>query len=215
MQGQTWLLLHWHSFQWGNSDIVKSIFAHKGGHSFEYGFMVLHSPLINQDGKPEMIDAQSSATIQVSVRNTRVFGKALTAVMNPHTLWQRITHFLWARWRVAFHIYLLYVASGMWLHISTIRMTCALHSSQGLQLCCSCFRNTWRCLFLSSADGQILPLRYCYISHAVLFLYMFSFEILSIIAIQSSLWIHRLPFHLLRHYHILQVWNILSNLHTF
>ena len=48
--------------------------------------MVLHSPLINQDGKPEMIDAQSSATIQVSVRNTRVFGKALTAVMNPHTL---------------------------------------------------------------------------------------------------------------------------------
>jgi len=55
---------------------------------------------------------------------------------------------------------------------------------------------------------------YCYISDAALSPYMFSFEVLSLITIQSSLRIHRLPLHLLRHYRILQVWNILSNLHT-
>jgi len=43
---------------------------------------------------------------------------------------------------------------------------------------------------------------------------MFSFEILSLIAIQSSLRIHRLPLHWLHHYRILHVWNILSNIHT-
>jgi len=44
--------------------------------------------------------------------------------------------------------------------------------------------------------------------------YMFYFEILSLITIQPSLQIHGLLLHLLRNYRILQVWNILSNLHT-
>ena len=44
-------------------------------------------------------------------------------------------------------------------------------------------------------------------------LYIFNFEILSLITIRSSLWIHRLLLHLLRHYRILQVWTIWSNLH--
>jgi len=46
---------------------------------------------------------------------------------------------------------------------------------------------------------------YCYILDAALSAYMFSFELLSLITIQSSLRIHRLPLHLLRHYRILQV----------
>jgi len=55
---------------------------------------------------------------------------------------------------------------------------------------------------------------YCYISDAALSPYMFSFDMLSLITIQFTLRIHRLPLDLLRHYHILQVWNILTNLHT-
>jgi len=35
--------------------------------------------------------------------------------------------------------------------------------------------------------------------------YMYNFEILSLVTIQSSLRIHRLPLHLLSHYRILQV----------
>jgi len=46
---------------------------------------------------------------------------------------------------------------------------------------------------------------YCYISDATLSPYMFIFEMLSLKTIQSSLQIHRLPLHLLRHYRILQV----------
>jgi len=46
---------------------------------------------------------------------------------------------------------------------------------------------------------------YCYIWDAALSPYMFSFEMLTLITIQCSLRIHRLPLHLLRHYRILQV----------
>ena len=46
---------------------------------------------------------------------------------------------------------------------------------------------------------------YCYISDAALSPYMLSFEMLSLITIQSWFRIHRLPLHLLRHYRILQV----------
>ena len=84
----------------------------------------------------------------------------------------------------------------------------------GLQLCCSHSHNAWRCLCLSSANSHILPLRYCYISDAALAPYMFSFEILWHSVIQSSLQIPHLPLHLLRHYRILQVWNMQSNLDT-
>jgi len=45
----------------------------------------------------------------------------------------------------------------------------------------------------------------CCVSDAALSPYMFSFEMLSLITIQSSLQIHRLPLHLLRHYRIFQV----------
>jgi len=155
-----------------------------------------------------------SATTLVSVWNTRVFRTALTPLMEHLTLWRRITCFPSPRRQVVLHPYLHYFAPGMWWHIRTIRMTCVLHSSQGLQLCCSHSQNALWCLCLSSADSHILPLRNCYISDAVLAPYMFSFEIWSSITIQSSLRIHCLPFYLLCHYCILQVWNMQSNLHT-
>jgi len=145
----------------------------------------------------------TSWTTLVSVWNTRVFRTALTALTEAHTLWRRITRF-------PLHTHLHYYASG----IRTVRTTRVLHSSQGLQLCCSGSHNAWQCLWLSSAHSHILPLRYCYISDAALAPYVFSFVILSHIAIQSSLRIPRLPLHLLRHYRILQVWNIQSNLRT-
>jgi hypothetical protein len=152
----------------------------------------------------------ASATTLFSVWNTWVFRTALTALTEPCTLWLRITRFPWPRRLVMLHTYLQYYAPG----IRTIRTTPVLHSSQGLQLCCSRLHNAWRCLCLSPADSHILPCCYCYISEATLAPYMFSFEILSHILIQSSLWIPRLLMHLLHHYRILQVSNIKSNLYS-
>jgi len=99
-----------------------------------------------------------------------------------------------------------------WIH--TITMTSVLHSSQGLQLCCSRVYNTWWSLCLFPAECHISPLHYCYILDAALSPYMFSFQMLSLITIQSSHWIHCFLLHLLRHYRILHIWNILSNFHT-
>jgi len=155
-------------------------------------------------------NAVTSPTNLVSVWNTRVFRTALTALTEPRTLWRRITRFPSPRRRVALHTHLHYYAPG----IRTIRTTRVLHSSQGQQLCCSLSHNAWWCLCLSSRDSHILPLRYCNILDAALAPSMFSFEILSHIAIQSSLRIPCLPLHLLRDYRIVQVWNIQSNLHT-
>jgi len=155
-----------------------------------------------------------SATTQVSVRNTRVFWTALMALMEPRTLCQGIAHFLLARRRVALHTYLLDCPPGIWWHIRTLRMTCALHSSQGLQLCCSCVHTAWRGLCLPLAECNIVSLPYCYISDASWSPYMMRFEIWSLITIHSSLRIHRLLLHLLPHHHILPVEYILSNLHT-
>jgi len=147
----------------------------------------------------------SSATTLDSIWNTWVFRMALTALMEPHTLWRRITRYPLHCIRTSF---------TMWWRIRIIRMTCVLHSSQGLQLCWRRLYTTWWCLCLSPAQCHTLPLRYCYISDAALSPYVFSFEMMSLVTIQSSLRIHRLPLHLLCHYRILQVWNILSNLHT-
>jgi len=107
-----------------------------------------------------------------------------------------------------------YVTSLLYAQIRAIRTIRVLHSSQWAQLCCSHLPNAWRCLCHFLAKCHIWPLRYYYISDAALSQYMFGFEMLSLITIQSSLGIHCLPLHLLRHYRILQVWNILSNLHT-
>ena len=156
----------------------------------------------------------SSATTLVSFRKTRVFRTALRALMEPRTLRRRNTRFPSPRQQVAFHTYLLYFAPGIWWCIRTIWTTCVLHSLQGLQLCCSHFHNAWQYLCPSLAESNIVPLCYCYISDAALSSYMFSFEMLWLITIQTLLWTHHLPLHLLRHYHILQVWNIPSNLLT-
>jgi hypothetical protein len=59
--------------------------------------------------------------------------------------------------------------SRMCWRIRTIRTTCMLHSSQGLQLCSSCLHSAWRCLCLSSADSYMphsdlcLALRFCHL----------------------------------------------------
>jgi len=98
--------------------------------------------------------------------------------------------------------------------ICTIRTTRLFHSLLGFQLCSSSLHIAWQGLSLVPAKCHIIPLRYCYISDAAISPYMFSFGMLTLITIQSSLQIHCLPLHLLPHYHILQVWNILSNLHT-
>ena len=82
-----------------------------------------------------------SATTLVSVRNTQVFRTALMALTEPRTLWRRITRYPSPRRRVALHTY----SFTLWWCLRTIRRTCVLHSSQGLQLCWSRLHNAWRC----------------------------------------------------------------------
>ena len=62
---------------------------------------------------------------------------------------------------VTLHTYIFYFAPGMQWHIPTITMTHMLHSSQGLQLCCSHLHNAWQCLCISSADSYMLHLHLC------------------------------------------------------
>jgi len=57
MQDQKLLMLSWRSFVEGGSDIVTSIFTHKGRQYFDYGLMPLHSTFIIQETRPEIVDA--------------------------------------------------------------------------------------------------------------------------------------------------------------
>jgi len=136
------------------------------------------------------------------------------ALTEPCTLWQRIACCPSPRWQVVLHTYLLHIVPGMRWCIRTIRMTRVLHSSEWLKWCCIHLHDASRWIGLSPAKCHIVPLLYRDISDAALPTYMFSFEMLLLIAIQSSLRIHRWPLHWLRHYCISQIWNILSNLHT-
>ena len=60
----------------------------------------------------------SSATTQVSVRNTQVFRTALTPLTEPHTLWRRIRRYPSPRGRVAVHsiskMYFSHWSERMW-----------------------------------------------------------------------------------------------------
>jgi len=58
----------------------------------------------------------TSATTLVSVRNTRVFRTALTALTEPRTLWRRITRYPSPRQWVALHTYLLYIVATLTHH---------------------------------------------------------------------------------------------------
>jgi len=158
-------------------------------------------------------ETTSAATI-LSYRNTKVFRMALMGHMESRTLWQKLTHIPSARQQVALHTFLVYLPSRMWCHIRTIGTRCVLHLLQGLQLSSSRLHDAWRWLCLSPAQCHMLPLHYCDISDATLSPYWFSSESLSLIAMQCWLRIRRLPLHLLRHYRILQVSNILCIFHT-
>jgi hypothetical protein len=124
-----------------------------------------------------------SATTGVSDTNTQVFHVTLTALTEPRTHWWTIKCHPAPGWWVALHTDLFYFAPGMWWHTGTIRTTMVFQSLQGLQFWCSGLHNVCRCLCLSSANSPIVPLPYCYILDAALSPYMFSFEILSLIAI--------------------------------
>ena len=69
---------------------------------------ILHSSLYHRIHAHD----SPSATTLVSVRNTKVFQSALTALTEPRTLWQRNTWFPSARRQVMLHTYLLYFAPG-------------------------------------------------------------------------------------------------------
>jgi len=155
-----------------------------------------------------------SETTIVSVRNTWAFWTGLTPMSEPRTLKHGITPFPLWRWAVILCTDLHHLAPGMWWTIGTIKLTSVLHSSWGPQLCCSWWHNFLWCIWLPPAECHTLPLWCWYMSDAAHSPYMFRFEILPLITIQSWFRMHRIPLHLLRHHHILWFWNILSNPHT-
>jgi len=61
-------------------------------------------------------NGHTSATTLVSIRNTRVFRTALTALTEPLTLWRRIPRYLSPRRRVALHPYLLHFVAMLTHH---------------------------------------------------------------------------------------------------
>jgi hypothetical protein len=152
----------------------------------------------------------TSQTTQVSIRNTQRFRTAQSALMEPGTLWWRNTHCPSPRRHRALNTSLPHFtnvyAQSEWHMYHTLRRGCsyveALDTTPGDVS-----------VFLRPS-ATFHPLHYCYMSDAALSRYEFSFEMLSLITIQSSLRIHRLSLHLLWHYCILQVWNILCNCHT-
>jgi len=97
------------------------------------------------------------------------------------------------------------VPPSLCVRIRTIRTTRVLTASQRLQLRCSRLHNTWRCIFIFLCECHIESLPYCVILDAALAPYMFSFERFSLITIQSSVQIHCLLLHLLRHSRIKHV----------
>jgi hypothetical protein len=56
MQCQKSFLLRWQWFLGGSSDAICTIFAHRGRHYYDYGYIPLHSQVIIQDVRPEIID---------------------------------------------------------------------------------------------------------------------------------------------------------------
>ena len=88
----------------------------------------------------------ASARTLVSVGNTRVFRTALTALTEPCTPRRSITRYSSLMRPLALHTYSL----TLWWRVRTIRKTCVLHSSQGLQLCWSHLHNAWRCQIIAT-----------------------------------------------------------------
>ena len=84
------------------------------GSSVSAGDILNEAPVILLDSEPLAhcwgVVGDTSATTLISVWNTRVFRTALTALMEPRTLWRRITCYTSPRRRVALHTYLLYFA---------------------------------------------------------------------------------------------------------
>jgi len=100
----------------------------------------------------EMLSGElSSATTLVCVRDTQVFQTALTALMEPRTLGQRITCCPSPRPRFVLHTCTL----TLWWRLRTIRRTRVLHSSQGLQLCWSLLHNASRCWIIATNRSTI------------------------------------------------------------
>jgi len=70
-----------------------------------WSLAAVHSKVLGTESS--LLACWPSATTLVSVRNTRVFRTALTALTEPLTLWRRISPYTSPRRRVALHTYLL------------------------------------------------------------------------------------------------------------
>ena len=83
---------------------------------------------------PQFSPLPASAMTLESVRNTRPFRTARTALTERLPCGGQ----LHATCRPGDRSHYIRTSLTLWWRIRTIRTTCVIHSSQGLQLCCSC-----------------------------------------------------------------------------
>jgi len=109
---------------------------------------------------PQMVftsRVHSSATTLVSVRNTRVFQTALTALSEHRTLWWRTNRYPSLRQGVALHTYLLYCVMKYKHHQNNTCVT--LFAGAAVRVKPFTQRlamfNAWRCLCLSPAAASL------------------------------------------------------------
>jgi hypothetical protein len=100
MQWQKSVTLCWRWCLAGSSDIVSSIFAHKGCQYYYYGKMPLHSQVIIQDVRPDIIDdpltlismtGQCACGLPFSLLSRPIFLLWMDSTMQPGDCWMDLT----------------------------------------------------------------------------------------------------------------------------
>jgi len=144
--------------------------SHNVGHWLPYGSKLgiewstthiwLDSLAIHFRFRTQIIDERSRATSAmtlVSVRNTRVFRMALTALTENRPFWLTITRYPSPRRRVALHTYLLYWAVTYKHHQNDACVTFFAVAAVMLKPFTQRLAvfNPWRCLCLSPAAASI------------------------------------------------------------
>jgi len=92
MQDQKLLTVRWHWFLGGGSNMVVVPFAYKGGQYCRYGLMLLRSPVIIQDARPEICHATLTLISQMGqwechlpfyVKNRPITPVSMDVTMQP------------------------------------------------------------------------------------------------------------------------------------
>jgi len=90
------LTLRWCSFLEGTSDIIGRIFAHNSSQNCDYRWMLLHSPVIVEDARPQFIHApltliselgQGAYCLPFELKRGRILPLSMDVTMQPFDCW--------------------------------------------------------------------------------------------------------------------------------